>query len=123
MNKPLLLLLPLLMLCTTSAEAGWKTSAKVRYEQSAGFTSWTNATVTFATGRELNRVATNGQLNPDDARFAVIPMTSGELDVVRLSGFAACNAGFTAACLPDGRADGFDGSGRHWQVCLNDVCE
>lgn len=121
--KKLLLVSILLVISTAGAEAGWKTPAKVRYEQGSGYTPWTTSSVTFATGHELNRVSTTTQINPDDARFMVIPMATGEFNVVRLSGYAACSTGFTATCLPGGRGDGFDGSGRHWQVCLNDVCK
>jgi hypothetical protein len=58
-----------------------------------------------------------------DGRFAVVPMNDGKFNVVRLSGYTPCGASFTPACLFNGRADGFDGSGRHWQFCTNDICK
>lgn len=123
MKTTLALVLPCLLLGSVHAEAAWKRPAQVRYETDAGFTPWTTANVAFATGRELNRTAAIGaQYNSEDGRFAVIPMTDGKYNVVRLSGYAACGLGFTSDCLPGGRADGFDGSGRHWQLCTNPKC-
>jgi hypothetical protein len=122
MRPTLALLLPLLLL-GNAADASWKFPTRVRYELGSGFTPWTNADVLFVTGNELNRVSTNTQLRAADARFAVIPTTDGELNVVRLSGFVACSTVFTSDCVPGGRADGFDGKGRHWQLCTNTKCD
>lgn len=122
MKKTMLLLLSLLLLAN-SADAAWKRPTKVRYETGNGFQPWTIANVAFATGNELNRTAPSGaQYRAVDGRFAVIPMDNGEFNVVRLSGYAACGANFTLDCLPGGRADGFDGTGRHWQLCTNATC-
>jgi len=122
MRKLLALVIPLLILAST-AHANWKLPAHVRYEMGDGFTPWTTANVLFVTGGELNRVATNTKPYPLDGRFAVIPMTDGELNIVTLSGAMPCGGAFTAGCMPDGRADGFDGKGRHWQVCTNVKCD
>ncbi|MGN6148608.1 MAG: hypothetical protein ACTHPD_08730 [Rhizomicrobium sp.] len=122
MRRLIALALPLLFL-VGPADASWKFPTRVRYEVGSGFTPWANANVLFVTGNELNRVATNTQLRPAEARFAVIPMTDGELNIVRLSGFVACGSAFTADCIPGGRADGFDGKGRHWQLCTHAKCD
>lgn len=123
MKKMIAGMLPLLFLATAGAEAAWKRPTQVRYETGSGFKPWTMANVAFATGGELNRTAPRGaQYRVVDGRFAVIPMDNGEFNVVRLSGFAACGAGFTPDCLPGGRADGFDGTGRHWQFCTHAKC-
>lgn len=122
MRKLLVLVLPLFVVCG-AAHASWKFPARVRYEMGDGFTSWTNANVLFVTGSELNRVSTSATPHAADGRFAVIPMTDGELNIVTLSGFVPCSSGFTSACFPGGRADGFDGQGRHWQLCTNAKCD
>ena len=124
MNKTFALLAPLLLLGPVNAHAAWKRPVQVRYEMGSGFTPWVTANVAFATGRELNRTAASGaRYNTEDGRFAVIPMSNGAYNVVRLSGYAPCGLGFTADCLPRGRADGFDGTGRHWQLCTNPKCD
>jgi hypothetical protein len=112
-----------LTLSASSALASWKFPAQVRSEDGDGFTPWTRATVLFATGNELNRVTPGLKYEGVDGRYAVIPMTSGEYNVVRLSGYVNCGSTFTPACLPGGRADGFDGQGHHWQVCTNPKCD
>lgn len=123
MKKTIALMLPLLLLSTMGADAAWKRPTQVRYESGNGFTPWTVANVAFATGTELNRTAPSGaQYRTPDGRFAVIPMNNGEFNVVRLSGYVACGSGFAPDCLSDGRADGFDGAGRHWQFCINAKC-
>lgn len=111
-----------LLLSTASASASWNIPAQVRYENDDGFTPWTRAHVAFATGTELNRVTHGIKYADSDGRYAVVPMTSGSFNVVRLSGFVSCGGGFVPACLPGGRADGFDAQGRHWQICINPKC-
>lgn len=124
MNRIIALIFPLLFLGTVGADAAWKFPAKVRFETGEGFSPWTAANVAFATGGELNRTATaGGTFNVEDGRFAVVPMSDGKYNVVRLSGYVPCGSRFTPACLLDGRADGFDGSGRHWQLCVNAICK
>ena len=122
MRRLLAFVLPLLFLAG-AADASWKFPTRVRFDAGDGFTPWTNANVLFVTGRELNRVSTNVAPYPENGRFAVVPMTDGELKVVRLSGFVACGSSFTASCLMEGRADAFDGKGRHWQLCTNPKCD
>jgi hypothetical protein len=102
----------------------WKYPTKVRFESGEDFSPWTTANVAFAMGGELNRVATaGGKFNVEDGRFAVVPMSDGKFNVVRLSGYAPCGSTFTSACLLNGRADGFDGRGRHWQFCITEICQ
>jgi len=123
MKKIIALILPLLLL-GTGANAAWKFPAKVRFETGEGFSAWTNADVAFAMGGELNRVAKSGDtFSVQDGRYAVVPMNDGKFNVVRLSGYVSCGSSFTPVCLINGRADGFDGSGRHWQFCTNDICK
>ena len=124
MKKMYALVIPLVLFGSAGADAAWKRPTQVRYETDSGFTPWTNANVAFATGRELNRTAAPGApYRAADGRFAVIPMNNGEFNVVRLSGYAPCGLGFTPDCLPGGRSDGFDGTGRHWQICTNPKCD
>jgi hypothetical protein len=122
MRRLLAFVLPLLFLAG-AADASWKFPTRARFDAGDGFTPWTNANVLFATGRELNRVSTNTVPYPSDGRFAVVPMTDGELNVVRLSGFVSCGSSFTPSCILNGRADGFDGKARHWQLCTNPKCD
>ncbi|HWA29656.1 MAG TPA: hypothetical protein VG867_01100 [Rhizomicrobium sp.] len=116
--------LAVLVLAFTAGQAvaSWKFPAQVRYENDDGFTPWSRAVVTFATGGELNLVTKSLKYDNSDARYMVVPMTSGDFNVIRLSGFVPCGGRFTQACLPGGRGDGFDGQGRHWQVCTNPKC-
>ncbi|HEY4125397.1 MAG TPA: hypothetical protein VGM36_12335 [Rhizomicrobium sp.] len=114
----------LLLLTTAVAQAAWKYPTKVRFESGGDFSPWTTANVAFAMGGELNRVSTaGGKFNVEDGRFAVVPMSDGTFNVVRLSGYAPCGSSFTSACLLNGHADGFDGRGRHWQFCANETCQ
>lgn len=118
------LILTFLLLGAAGADAAWKQPVKVRFETGEDFSPWTTTDVAFAMGGELNRTSTGGgKFNVEDGRFAVVPMSSGKFNVVRLSGYAPCGSSFTPACLLNGRADGFDGSGRHWQFCANAVCQ
>ena len=110
------------MATTTVALASWKYPTDVRSDMGDGFTPWTRADVIFATGAELDRVTGGIKYDGSDGRYAVVPMTSGTFNVVRLSGFVSCSGGFSPACLPGGRADGYDSQGRHWQFCTNPRC-
>ena len=99
------------------ASAEWVQPAKVRFENGDQYTPWAAAQVTFATGAEMNKASGSFAYNALGGRYAVIPLGQGETSIVNLSGFAFCTGNFNQACLPGGKADGFDAQGRHWQIC------
>jgi len=106
----------------TQASAEWTQNAKVRFENGQQYTPWAEAQVTFVTGAELNRAADSFSYNALGGRYAVIPLGGGQNSIVQLSGFAYCTGNFNQACLPGGKADGFDKERRHWQICTTPSC-
>lgn len=122
MKKVLAIAALALALSAGQASAEWTQPARVRFEAGNQYTPWADAQVTFATGAEMNRAATSFSYNALGGRYAVIPLGDGQTSIVQLSGFAFCTGNFNQACLPGGKADGFDPQGRHWQICTTPSC-
>ena len=122
MRKEIASALFVLTFLASPASAEWAQPAKVRFETGNQYSPWRAAQVTFATGVELNRASVSFKYNALGGRYAVIPLGQGENSIVQLSGFAYCVGNFNQACLPGGKADGFDAQGRHWQICTTPSC-
>ena len=102
--------------------AEWIQQANVRLENGQGYTPWSVSQVTFATDAELNKASASFNYNAWGGRYALIPLSKGEISTVWLSGFAFCTGSFNQACLPAGKAEGVDAQGRHWQICTMPSC-
>lgn len=104
------------------ASAELRTTAKVRYETQSGMSAWTETTVTFDMGSELNDATKTFNYSLYTA-YAVIFFAPNQAAVIKRSGITICSGKFIPSCLPViGGFTGDDQSGRHWEICTAVIC-
>lgn len=120
--RRLLLLLVAASLCSP-AIARVTTTAKVRYETSAGRSKWYSVDVHLFTGSELGQATRQWTRFSSFKKYAVIFWGDNQATVIEISTLLFCGTEFSQSCMPMlGKIEGKDQDGDKWEVCTAMFC-